>query len=289
MLKYVYKSKLVILTIQLVASFYLLGCDSYKEARNAEILLNTDSQSGVAFGQSVSQSEAETMPVVGIRDNSNNWICTGVHIGNDIVLTAAHCFKKGANPDDITVYVGKNINSDDVQKFEVKALLINGTYKGILDGVDLALLKIKGSFPENFGSAMMNNFELNSNYKTVIYGYGSNMEDKAVSDTAYKVGELNKFEKVVGPILKSETHIITKQDRTGAHCPGDSGGPMLIKGSSNWIVVGITSYTRTKPHGENKDIVTNEQYLTCGDYGNFTNVIHSFEWLIKSKYRLLNI
>ncbi|XP_077618799.1 coagulation factor XI isoform X10 [Crocuta crocuta] len=174
-------------------------------------------------------------------------LCGGSIIGNQWILTAAHCLIGVESPKILHVYSGI-LNQSEIKKdtsfFGVQEIIIHDQYKTAESGYDIALLKLE--------TAM--------NYTDKIQ---------------------NTLQKANVPLVTTEEcqtryrgHRITNRMLCAGYreggkdaCKGDSGGPLSCKHNEVWHLVGITSW------GEG-----------CGQKerpGVYTNVVEYVDWILE--------
>ncbi|XP_027632558.1 coagulation factor XI-like [Tupaia chinensis] len=83
-----------------------------------------------------------------LHAKSSTWghLCGGSIIGNQWIVTAAHCFYGVKSPKILRVY-GGILNQSEIKEdtpfFEVQEIIIHDRYESAESGFDIALLKLK--------------------------------------------------------------------------------------------------------------------------------------------------
>ncbi|NP_001427525.1 coagulation factor XI isoform 6 precursor [Homo sapiens] len=174
-------------------------------------------------------------------------LCGGSIIGNQWILTAAHCFYGVESPKILRVYSGilnQSEIKEDTSFFGVQEIIIHDQYKMAESGYDIALLKL----------------ETTVNYTDKIQ---------------------NTLQKAKIPLVTNEecqkryrghkiTHkMICAGYREGGKdaCKGDSGGPLSCKHNEVWHLVGITSWGEGCAQRERPGV--------------YTNVVEYVDWILE--------
>ncbi|XP_076708531.1 coagulation factor XI isoform X4 [Callospermophilus lateralis] len=164
-------------------------------------------------------------------------LCGGSIIGNQWILTAAHCFYGIESPKILRVYSGI-VNQSEIKEgssfFGVQEIIIHDQYEMAESGYDIALLKLETTM--NYTDKIQNTLQkakipLVSNEECQIRYRGHKITNKMIC-AGYKEGGKDA-------------------------CKGDSGGPLSCKHNEVWHLVGITSWGEGCAQRERPGIYTN--------------------------------
>ncbi|XP_006160530.1 coagulation factor XI [Tupaia chinensis] len=216
-----------------------------------------------------------------LHAKSSTWghLCGGSIIGNQWIVTAAHCFYGVKSPKILRVY-GGILNQSEIKEdtpfFEVQEIIIHDRYESAESGFDIALLKLKT--PMNYTDSQRPICLPSKGDKNVIYsdcwvtGWGYRKLKDTIQDT---------LQKVKIPLVSSEecqaryrSHKITSKMLCAGYqeggrdaCKGDSGGPLSCKHNEVWHLVGITSWGEGCAQRERPGV--------------YTNVVEYVDWILE--------
>ncbi|XP_011933554.1 PREDICTED: coagulation factor XI isoform X2 [Cercocebus atys] len=206
-------------------------------------------------------------------------LCGGSIIGNQWILTAAHCFYGVESPKILRVYIGilnQSEIKEDTSFFGVQEIIIHDQYKMAESGYDIALLKLETTV--NYTDSQRPICLPSKGDRNVIYtdcwvtGWGyRKLRDKIQ----------NTLQKAKIPLVTNEEcqkryrgHTITHKMicagyREGGKdaCKGDSGGPLSCKHNEVWHLVGITSWGEGCAQRERPGV--------------YTNVVEYVDWILE--------
>ncbi|MEE1654874.1 trypsin-like serine protease [Microvirga sp. CF3062] len=208
-------------------------------------------------------------------ENSLGELCSGVIVGPDLVLTAAHCVI------DRAAYRVTALNRAlRPQRFNVAALAIHptfvpGTTPRTQPGIDLAVVKLDRPLGPDFlalDPAQAGRIDVGD--QVTIAGYG--VLSERARGTARTLRQTNLVS--LGPIeVANRVLIVADRNRlaetTGAGaCRGDSGGPILAATSSGYQLYGITSWS--------SGALRSPRPTACGGLTAVTPVVEHLRWIL---------
>ncbi|XP_011713800.2 coagulation factor XI isoform X2 [Macaca nemestrina] len=206
-------------------------------------------------------------------------LCGGSIIGNQWILTAAHCFYGVESPKILRVYIGilnQSEIKEDTSFFGVQEIIIHDQYKMAESGYDIALLKLETTV--NYTDSQRPICLPSKGDRNVIY------TDCWVTGWGYR----KLRDKIQNTLQKAKIPLVTNdecQKRYRGHkithkmicagyreggkdaCKGDSGGPLSCKHNEVWHLVGITSWGEGCAQRERPGV--------------YTNVVEYVDWILE--------
>ncbi|XP_014995139.2 coagulation factor XI isoform X2 [Macaca mulatta] len=206
-------------------------------------------------------------------------LCGGSIIGNQWILTAAHCFYGVESPKILRVYIGilnQSEIKEDTSFFGVQEIIIHDQYKMAESGYDIALLKLETTV--NYTDSQRPICLPSKGDRNVIY------TDCWVTGWGYR----KLRDKIQNTLQKAKIPLVTNdecQKRYRGHkithkmicagyreggkdaCKGDSGGPLSCKHNEVWHLVGITSWGEGCAQRERPGV--------------YTNVLEYVDWILE--------
>ncbi|MFZ4405204.1 MAG: S1 family peptidase [Pseudobdellovibrionaceae bacterium] len=246
------------------------------------------SQNGIIGGQIVTDKSPFAKSVVSIiyynfDDNSNPvsaGACTGVLIGKDTVLTAAHCLKE-----DKTYYVifsnnciikikDFNENTEGPNSRFVKYKIMHPDYSSTEDSSqygDIGFVKFSGRLPQGYKPVSLapTDSPVESDDFVQIYGFGVTAafnNDEENKEAAPMPTTLRTARLQILDHQYSDSEFSIDQSHGSGACLGDSGGPVFIKRNNLLYLYGILSRTKSD----------------CTEHTVATNILYYKEWLVES-------
>jgi secreted trypsin-like serine protease len=237
----------------------------------------TVSGTGVVGGAVVDPSSPLTSFVVQVRRYTNKsqnlyYVCSGVVIASDIVLTAAHCFADDTSAFPATIAFGTDADHPTDER-NIRAFSVHPSYNTQQESPyhDLALVKFSPALPS---TTLLPKIVLKTpavGTRVDFAGYGLTTYDLSsfgqplhMRTTAFSVMDLDtRFNEI--------SVVMTAKNGIGR---GDSGGPLFIQTPQGWTVLGVAA-----------EMTLNTSPLKAS----FTLLAPNFAWIQKSIVQLRNM
>ncbi|AOT07566.1 serine protease [Pseudoalteromonas luteoviolacea] len=194
-------------------------------------------------------------PFIGSLQKNGVHNCGVSFIGDNKVLTAAHCVKRGYTESFTVKFEGHDLNDQaQWQTYQVMRVHMHDSYDWVFDNeqaYDIAILELDRPV-ENITPIKLANSDIRSNLvagetlKVMGWGrlsYGGNTPSKLQEvDLQYVPNEIcNDAAHYDGDITDSMMCAgVEAGDKSP--CNGDSGGPLIVKKEDEWIQVGVVSW-----------------------------------------------
>lgn len=254
-------------------SIALGACSPNNVAENVQTL--GQETSSIIGGTEVAADHQSIRHIVALYDFDSGALCTGTLLGNNLVLTAAHCI--GKDPKKMAIFFGNKVHQNapraPVLAVEISPLWESNQFKPYNTG-DIALVLFGGPTPEAFQGLPV----LPEQYARVLrkgtlvlmLGYG-------ISDGVNKTGSgtLRMVSARVADEKFSATEVVIDQTQGKGACHGDSGGPAIVFVGGQAHVWGVTSRSVGDPDDH------------CSQYAAYTNATVYLTWIREASARLL--
>lgn len=212
-------------------------------------------------GENMREEDSLAKSIVGIvRFSEDGYLCTGVIISNDTILTAAHCVI--GKPSEFKIAFYNSLIRPDCPRAEsvreVETLLAHEDYKtkqNMFKSNDIALIKIKGTIPLGFKPMkLMMDYSRVSNEDVIVAGFGVSATKEKDYGTLKRtqLRRLTEIEKRDGSYLSlgwDLPALVFDQSRGTGICQGDSGGGAFVKVGDEYRLIGIASVV-ISPEGQ---------------------------------------
>ena len=179
-------------------------------------------------------------------ENSGGELCSGAVIGQNLVLTAAHCMMDRASYRVVGVNRAFRPQSFTVAAVAIHPAFVPGTTPRTQPGVDLAILKLGRPLGPDFSPLDPRlGGRIDDGDAVTIAGFGVLTEKNKRTARTLRQTQLmslgsvqvaNRVQIVADPEKQAET------PGAGA-CRGDSGGPILTGGQNGYRLYGIVSWS----------------------------------------------
>ena len=169
------------------------------------------------------QFDAKQKRAIGaLIDGSGKNFCTGTLVGDNVVLTAAHCVR-GIDVDLFRFAIGNDVAQPD-QVFDVVATRVNPLWDGATVAHDNALLFLKQS-----ASRMTTPVPINRETVTSLIGQSVQNVGYGAIDPNNVGGNSQRWWTVEPVTSVDATSLIVDGRGVSSTCKGDSGSPSLYK------------------------------------------------------------
>mgnify|MGYP006266989733 CR=1 FL=1 len=249
------------ISIQCSLAFVLLVGLSNLPAHTS-VVEAAESDGNIVGGRPAEEGEVPWQAHLDIYKNGNVYLCGGILIAENWILTAAHCIQTNSGdtalPEDITVTLG-DLNSNQTEPQEqvvlVNQVIMHPDYDSQSHDADIALLAVSPAeithavAPVELGSIA----DEATNAAVQLSGYGRVAEDGNLSDLLL-VAETSLILPEQCDVAYGGQGRVTENmicagslERTIDTCDGDSGGPLIVPSHEMSILQGTIPMTETIP------------------------------------------
>ena len=210
--------------------------------------------------------------IVGSRGN----VCSGAVIGRDLVLTAAHCVRPGAQYK-VVDYDAKPARLLDVASVDVHPQFSQETLLNSRATADVALLRLASPLPASRQAAALGapSTPIRVGARFTVAGFG------ATSQTGSDGGGVARAVQLIATGQPGTLQIRLVDPATGGQrpglgaCTGDSGGPAFEDQGGRAVIVGVISWS-TGPNLQ----------AGCGGMTGVTPLSRYRDWIAQTARRL---
>jgi secreted trypsin-like serine protease len=201
--------------------------------------------------------------IAGLVDKSTSSLydgafCGASHIGNDWILTAAHCLyddnggKLTINDLDVYLNVWKlSAPPSNYERISVKAIFVHPNYNDVTTDNDIALIQLNKSsaFPIIKLPKIGQDSLYNAGNNAIIAGWGIYDVKNSLSADVLRRANIDIISTTIcngvnsyDGDISSNMFCAGKPDGSKDACQGDSGGPLLVANNGDTTQIGIVSW-----------------------------------------------
>jgi secreted trypsin-like serine protease len=229
----------------------MVGLVACSKGQNAALNATDSSSDGRIIGGMESTGKEDfAKSIVSLYDVSQGALCTASILSDSILVTAAHCVD-GADPSDLRIIYGVNLESRDIVVRGVDSFLVSPLWAARqgeeFNTGDIAVVHFSGGLVPGFvpATVLTDLTQLKNGDAVLLAGYG-------ISDGVNQTGSghLRFVETTIRNTTYSKTEILVDQTQGKGACHGDSGGPAYAKVDGKLVLWGVTSRGVDDPNND---------------------------------------
>ncbi|XP_052846464.1 serine protease 1 [Drosophila gunungcola] len=209
----------------------------------------TSIEGRITNGKTASEGEFPYQVGLSFASSSGSWWCGGSIIGNQWVLTAAHCTDSASA---VTIYYGATIRTSAKVTHTVASsnFIQHESYNSMVLRNDISLIKTPSvTFTTNIKSvelpAIASSYSTYAGQKAIASGWGKTSDAAStVSNTlqyeTFEVVSVAACQNTYGSLIATSKVICIATPNQTSTCNGDSGGPLVL--ATDKILIGVTSF-----------------------------------------------
>lgn len=254
-----------------------------------------DLSNGIVNGRAVAAGTAEARPIALLANAQTKTVCTATLIGEDTLLTAAHCVSiapkdetqtaEPARTADLFVIFGVDVSRARPESVRRIAKFVrHEKYVGnpkAAEMFDIAVVRLAGQRPAGTEIALLSaGTEKKGDlipFRAVGYGRTNGLTNDPEASKDAGVGLLRMTDLSALFIYEHRREFIVDQTRTGI-CLGDSGGPALVRrDDGKLVVIGVVS--RVLAPGVSPERSREKDFDFCSKISAYSAVAGFRDWI----------